>query len=830
MWAAPGAPDMAGNLPQPSGELQDLSNAEICEYLRPAFNRDFYVQRYPDMAAGLVDPLEHYAFFGWKEARDPCHWFSTRRYLAQYPDVAQSGVNPLLHYIVYGQHEDRRTWRADFSGSLELDVDPTASLITDNNLHELTRFPPRALSPPRARLRPSRLIIHWLIPDFSQGSGGHMTIFRIVRWLEMMGHDCRIWITLPTEHRNPLDAYDDIIRHFQTIRADVGFADEGFDTAEGDIVFATGWQTVARALNATNFRERCYFVQDFETNFHAMGSSALVANWTYTQELACICAGPWLSRMLKQRFGRWSRHFHLAYDRDIYQPGPAGRPAAEAGEAALPHIALYARIGTARRAVELAILALEHLAASGVRFHVDLFGDDSFFARAPFPCTSHGIMDPAGLAELYRNADLGLCFSSTNYSLVPQEMMACRLPVVEIDGDSTRAVFPTTVVTFTGPHPLAIAADIAALLKDPRRRRRQVTAARRWVSQFDWEKSAHMVERALLERLSPHMTRQARATRKPAKARLAIKATVCIPTYNGGELLSQVVARIRSQKTPWPFDIVIVDSSSTDGSLRPLTASNTPGGPRLRIKQIPQGEFQHGRTRNLCASLARSEFVAFLTQDALPTNEFWLYNIVTVLEHFPQAAGAFGRHVAWPDASSFIKRELSEHFAGLSRHPLLLSRDTQPELWRSGDQDWRQVLHYFSDNNSCLRRAAWQRVPFPEVAYGEDQVWADAIIRLGHAKLYVPSAAVHHSHTFTPDQAFARAETEAFFFASVFGYQSYDETRGFDEQLETMQRSDRSWARTDGISQQELALQLALNEAKLSGRASGTRKALSNAR
>ena len=85
-----------------------------------------------------------------------------------------------------------------------------------------------------------------------------------------------------------------------------------------------------------------------------------------------------------------------------------------------------------------------------------------------------------------------------------------------------------------------------------------------------------------------------------------------------------------------------------------------------RMQTIQKSEFQHGRTRNLCASLARGEFVVFLTQDAMPVDEFWLYKIVSVLERFPRAAGAFGRHIAQPTASPFVKRDIKEHFDRLT--------------------------------------------------------------------------------------------------------------------------------------------------------------------
>jgi glycosyltransferase involved in cell wall biosynthesis len=631
--------------------------------------------------------------------------------------------------------------------------------------------------------------------------------------------------TIPFQHRDSRDAYDDIIKNFQTIRARVAFVSEGFDTARGDVVIATGWQTVAQALNATNFRQRFYFVQDYEVNFHPMGSSALIAYWTYTQELACICASPWLANMLTQRFGRWTRHFFLAYDRDIYFPLETSKRRSKLEQRPGSRIVLYARVSTARRAVELALLALEQLAKSGVKFHVDLFGEMNTWSSAPFPCRSHGILNAGDLAELYRDADIGICFSTTNYSIVPQEMMACGLPVVEIDGDSTRTTFPEDVVTFTGPHPLRIAADINALLKDQPRRDTQANAALLWTSQFDWEKSAKAVESALLERLLSEPASPSADAPKPIVARRPIKATVCIPVFNGGKSLLRLIKHLRSQRTPWLFEIVIVDSGSTDGSMQKLGASaGTPLS--LRIATIPQHEFQHGRTRNLCANMAKGEFVAFLTQDALPTDDFWLYNLVTTLEHFPHAAGAFGRHIAMPTASPFMKHELITHFARLTQQPLALSRDTDIDRWNSGDQEWRQILHFFSDNNSCLRRSVWQRVPYPELDYGEDQVWADNIIRLGYEKVFAPSATVYHSHDHTPDETRARAAIEAFFFADAFGYQSYDDLRDFDEQLAAMQHSDMRWARGNGVSQAALTRQLTLNEAKLLGRRDGVRRAL----
>ncbi len=824
----------------------EYSEAYIQSLLVADFDASFYRERYRDINAGLVDPLEHYCMFGWKEGRDPCAWFSTRRYLERNSDVAESGLNPFLHYILVGKQEGRCIWPADHKGPFDLDVLPSATLVADSDLHDLIGFRPRCLVPPREILRIQCLTLHWVIPDFSNGSGGHMTIFRLIRWLEMAGHICAIWITSPRQHSTSVAAYDDIIKHFQTVRATVAFADDGLTEAHGDAIIATGWQTVARVLNATGFRERFYLVQDYEPSFHPAGSYALAAEWTYTQDLACICASPWLARLISERHGRWVSHFWLAYDRAIYYPPPAFEQPDEHGPPPILHIAVYARLTSARRAVELAFLALEHLAANGVRFHVDLFGDDVINTAAPFPCSNHGILDPGGLAELYRNAHIGICFSATNYSLVPQEMMACGLPVIEIEGESTRAVFPEDVVTLTGPHPCAIADSIEALLRDSERRRRQANAAFRWVDQFGWESAAHLVERALLEKLTASSAQPAARPRNaPAKAAVrwrtsrtsearrfarAPKVSVCIPTYNGGELLTEVIQRVASQRAPWQFEIVIVDSGSTDGSIERIVSAmaDTNGSLRpadFRLERIQKSKFQHGRTRNLCVSLALGDFVAFLTQDALPTDEFWLYNLVTVLERFPGAAGAFGRHIAWPAASPFTRRDIANHFDGFLSFPLVLSRASRLPGIDDNTEAARKILHFFSDNNACLRKAVWHTVPYPEIDFGEDQAWADRIIELGYEKIYVPTAVVQHSHAYTPTEITEREALEACFFATTFGYELYDFSKSFAEHIAAINDADTRWANANAVSEEDLARRLMENKARLYGRVIGMEKA-----
>ena len=814
-FAAPGP--TTADPPTRSAETLSAGADERTEIalVGPEFDWEYYRRTYEDIAANNIHPVEHYCLFGWREGRDPAPWFSTRRYLAAHEDVRRAGINPFLHYLTRGRKEGRRTWPVQLVGPTSLLINPEARLVTDPSLRSLIEVassrPPEPAEGYRALARhqtESGLIIHWVIPDFTIGSGGHTTIFRMVRFLEQSGHRCHIWLMDLHLSGSIEQAYDNIIRAFPTIGAPLHLVADGLAEACGDALVATGWDTVPVAATLGQFAERFYFVQDYEPSFFAAGSYSLAAETTYAYyRLNCICASPWLADLMRERYKLWARHFWLAYDTDIYHPAtPEGRQERRAAN----RVAIYARTGTPRRAVELVLLGLESLSAQGFRFEAHFFGADLEFIEAPFPATSHGVLRPAQLAELYRDCDLGICFSATNYSLVPQEMMACGLPVLELDGDSTRHIFPEGVVLFSPPHPVEIAASIRGALSSPDLLARTAARALEWVSQFSWEKAGADVERAITDKLG--LTETVARARRSGAGKHSVKASVCIPTLNGGPLLLKVVNRVLEQTAPWGFELLIMDSTSDDGSIERL-----PKHPALRVERIERRSFQHGRTRNMLADRARGEYIAFLTQDALPLDHTWLYNFVTVLAHFPDAAGAFGRHYAWPEASPFTRRDVNSGFEAFGADHLRLTRDTDPKRYENGDIGWRQRLHFFSDNNALLRRAVWGKIPYPDVDFGEDQVWADRIIAAGYAKVYVPSAAVFHSHDYTPDETRKRMRVEADFFRANFGYVLYDPNTPFEEQVARMNTGDRAWGRKNSVSENEIDARCQQNLARMLG-------------
>lgn len=73
-----------------------------------AFDRDYYLEHYPDVANAGVDPLKHFFETGWREGRNPTSHFRTSFYAATYPEVREAGVNPFVHYILEGRQKGLR--------------------------------------------------------------------------------------------------------------------------------------------------------------------------------------------------------------------------------------------------------------------------------------------------------------------------------------------------------------------------------------------------------------------------------------------------------------------------------------------------------------------------------------------------------------------------------------------------------------------------------------------------------------------------------------------------------------------------------------------------
>lgn len=786
----------------------------ICGYREgrfpnPFFDSNWYSAKY--LGEEGKNPLVHYIEVGKNRNYSTAPNFNSKKYFEMYPEVGGSGLDSLTHFLTYGRNKGFRAFDCGEKSQYPIKSGSSIASTIANDINGLYKYTEHSLAPDSETFNRDSLNIHFVIPDFGVGGGGHMNIFRMVKFLELFGHDITIWIFNPKNHKSGAEAYEDIVRHYYTVKSKVSLLDANFLKARGDIIFATSWNTVWPVQSVTNFKRRFYFVQDFEPLFYPKGARSELANYTYGKDLDCICASKWLNNIMTDRFGRWSRYFNLAADQSIFYPSVSP-------ENECPKIVLYARHFTERRAVELALIALEMLAVEGVEFHVDMYGATFPVNEVPYSCNIYDKQTPSQLAELYRAADVGIVFSLTNYSLVPQEMMACGLPIIEFNTESTRAIYPEGGVLLAGPDPKDIKEKIKTLLKDTSLQNAQSKIALDWVRQFSWEGAARHVESSLIDRLLELGFKDVNSVEPKAQPRP--KASIVIPTCNAGEMLRLVLDSVFAQKAPWPFEVIVLDSQSTDGTVELIQSYD-----QIVYREIERSSFNHGGTRNFGVKIAAGEFVAFLTQDAIPATDYWLYDLVSMLEKFPKAAGVFGKHVAHDNASLYTRQELDSHFSQFLELPLVVSKAT-PVPDNIGEGEWNRILHFYSDNNSCLRKSAWVEVPYPEVQYGEDQLWADKVVNAGYSKIYCPSAVVKHSHDYQPEDVYERAVIEGDFFKYHWGYELVSE-RSIEQIIRDSSDADTLLGLKNGLSDSEIELRRASIRARYIGYLAGQKKPVS---
>jgi glycosyltransferase involved in cell wall biosynthesis len=240
------------------------------------------------------------------------------------------------------------------------------------------------------------------------------------------------------------------------------------------------------------------------------------------------------------------------------------------------------------------------------------------------------------------------------------------------------------------------------------------------------------------------------------------EVTVAIPVRNGGPQFEGVLAALARQTVS--HELLVCDSASSDGSPQAARAHGA------RVIEIARQQFSHGGTRNLLMGEARGARVALLTQDAEPEDERWLERLLEGFDVAEDVALVYGSYRPRPDACFAVRVELERWFASLSA-------DGTPQLERlAQDERARPAVDligrrgFFTDANACLERAAWERVPFRDVPYAEDRALAIEMLRAGYAKVYVPGAAVLHSHDYGAVEELRRGFDEWRGLLEVYGW------------------------------------------------------------
>ncbi|MBZ6079383.1 rhamnosyltransferase WsaF family glycosyltransferase [Microvirga puerhi] len=321
------------------------------------------------------------------------------------------------------------------------------------------------------------IVVNWVMSPPAPGSGGHTTVFRMIRYLEERGYINRVYFYDP--YRADHQYYESIVHDYYRFEGHVGNVDDTMEDAHA--VVATSWPTAYLVYNARSAGKRFYFVQDFEPFFHPVSAASILAENTYRMGFHAITAGGWLAEKLRTQFGMVADHFDFGCDTSYYRDQKRSKR---------DGIAYYAR-RDARRGYELGIMALEILAKRRPDINIHFYGDQ--ISNLPFQVVDHGWATPSQLNDIYNQCFAGLSLSLTNVSLVPHEMLAAGcIPVVN-EAEHNRIVLNNSFVRYAQPTPQALAAELEAIANDPDFSAISSDASRS-VRSASWEQAGASVE------------------------------------------------------------------------------------------------------------------------------------------------------------------------------------------------------------------------------------------------------------------------------------------------------------------------------------------------
>jgi glycosyltransferase involved in cell wall biosynthesis len=209
--------------------------------------------------------------------------------------------------------------------------------------------------------------------------------------------------------------------------------------------------------------------------------------------LHCLAASPWLAGVVRSEYGATATPFDLGVDQEQYRAWPTHRRD--------DLVLVYARAVTPRRAVPLALLAMTELHRRRPGVEIALFGEAREI-ETPFPHRHLGVLEPDALAHAYASAAVGMVLSLTNPSLVPTEMLACGLPVVDVASPSMLATFgPDGPIELAEPDPPALCSAVERLLDDLVLRAERSRDGTELALSRTWARAAEQVEAGLREAL-----------------------------------------------------------------------------------------------------------------------------------------------------------------------------------------------------------------------------------------------------------------------------------------------------------------------------------------
>ena len=220
---------------------------------------------------------------------------------------------------------------------------------------------------------------------------------------------------------------------------------------------------------------------------------------------------------------------------------------------------------------------------------------------------------------------------------------------------------------------------------------------------------------------------------------------VIIPTYKPDDKFGRLVEMLEKQTVP-VNKIIVINTEEKYMEAFCIGSRFLADHKKLSIHHISGKEFDHGKSRNFGAKKSEADIFIFMTQDAVPANEYLLEKLIAPLND-ETVACSYARQLPAEDAT------MTEQLTRAYNYPAVGRIKSKEDLKELG------IKTFFCSNVCC----AYNAKVFKELQgfinhaiFNEDMIYAAKVIDNGYKIAYAADAEVIHSHNYSAGQQFHR--------------------------------------------------------------------------
>lgn len=256
-----------------------------------------------------------------------------------------------------------------------------------------------------------------------------------------------------------------------------------------DVCVATSWESVywSKALNGY----KAYFVQDYEPYFFKLNERYLLAKYTYELGYHIISLGRWNIEQIKNSCNINGKIDYVDFPYEPSEYKEFKRDYNNYSSKRTVKLAIYSK-EDGKRIPNLMQGILKRskkaLSQKGIELDITFFGFNKNYKVTVG--NNVGKLNKQQMTELYNASDFGMVASMTNISLVPYEMLATGLPVIEFKNGSYTSFLPEDSAILIDFNPKTFANSILSYLNEPKKIINMVDRGKEALASLSWKQTA----------------------------------------------------------------------------------------------------------------------------------------------------------------------------------------------------------------------------------------------------------------------------------------------------------------------------------------------------